>query len=253
MVAAMVCGSVPRVVAPEWSVVSIEPALAELFSGSFSDALRHEGLDIVNAQDIITMFGLERRKQLLGCEEGESCVAELANALGCDATLLVTLARLPGGTFRGLAKLMGRNGKVMSSSALEGTDEQRLLNSFPDAAAKLILPLQLPVKRRKPSFSRWGWVPLAAGAATAGVGSALFLSSRSVFDTVLTAETRAEAQRISNEGAAQQTASTISLGAGAALMVTGLTLLLWPEADVRPRVEFLSRGSTVGVGLEGRF
>lgn len=104
----------PKVASPPWSVVDVKPELAAFYAEQLAQALRNEGLSVTTAADIATLLGAERQRELLGCSSaGGSCMVELANALGCDATLTVNLAKL-GSSFRGLARLLSsRDGAVL--------------------------------------------------------------------------------------------------------------------------------------------
>ncbi len=49
---------------------------------------------VVGLDDINSLLGLEQRKELLGCKDNGSCVAELAGALGVDRALSGELSRI---------------------------------------------------------------------------------------------------------------------------------------------------------------
>ncbi|MFN7134190.1 MAG: hypothetical protein ACK4N5_19075, partial [Myxococcales bacterium] len=53
--------------------------------GSEVTALRE--YDVISTVDISSMLGYEKQKQLLGCEEDTSCLAEIGGALGADYML----------------------------------------------------------------------------------------------------------------------------------------------------------------------
>jgi len=65
----------------------IDAAAARALTEALTVAVSHRGVfQVVSTADITAMLGLERQKQLMGCD-GDSCVTELAGAL--DARLLL--------------------------------------------------------------------------------------------------------------------------------------------------------------------
>ncbi|MFL5320476.1 MAG: hypothetical protein ACJ790_12520 [Myxococcaceae bacterium] len=66
-------------------------ALSEAIAQEIS---RRGYFDAIGAAEIRTLIGVERQKQLGGCNEGESCQAEIAGSLGARFVLSGTLAKL---------------------------------------------------------------------------------------------------------------------------------------------------------------
>lgn len=94
LLAAVVAASGPiKVAAPGLSAVSVSAELQAFVNDHLAQELVLEGVEVVTSSQIASVLGLERQKQLLGCSES-GCVAELANALGVDAILLGTVAKL---------------------------------------------------------------------------------------------------------------------------------------------------------------
>jgi len=77
--------------APSLAVMSLEskagvsPDIAALLSGHLADRMRGSGRfsRVITNQEIDAMLGLEKQKQLMQCDS-QSCMAELAGALGVD-------------------------------------------------------------------------------------------------------------------------------------------------------------------------
>lgn len=251
--AALVSAAPPTVASPEWNAVNVKKELAAFYADTFAEALRQQGLKVVTAQDIATLLGMERQKALLGCDEtSASCMAELANALGAEATLVVNVARFDDGSFRGLAKLLSsRDGAVLSSVKLDSRDEKRLLDALEAAAEPLAAVLKPKVAMEKPAFSRFWWIPGALGLVGAGVGTALLVDARAQYDAIPTTPTRLEAEGLAEHGKGSQFVGSLALGVGAGLLVTGAVMALWPASPVTPRVALSPQGATMGVG--GRF
>ncbi|MBL8918464.1 MAG: hypothetical protein JNJ54_06355 [Myxococcaceae bacterium] len=107
---------------------------------------------VISSKEIVTLIGLERQRQLLGCSEDSSCMAEIANALGSElvaqgsvgkvgATYLVSVRLIDGRTSRTAARA---NAEVTDPNALlraVWTSSQEMLDKYgaslpPEQAAK---------------------------------------------------------------------------------------------------------------------
>lgn len=78
--------------APGLSGVNVSPALQGFVSDHLNQQLVLAGLEVLSSNQVAAVIGLERQKQLLGCNE-TNCVAELAGALGVDGLVLGNIAR----------------------------------------------------------------------------------------------------------------------------------------------------------------
>ncbi|MEW5742753.1 MAG: hypothetical protein AB1938_27805 [Myxococcota bacterium] len=249
----------PKVVAPEWTGVDVKKELLTFSSASMAESLRAAGLEVVTAQDIATVLGLERQRQLLGCgDESTSCMTELANALGCDATLVVNLARFQDGGFSGIARLLSpRDGATIASAKLTGASERELLESIEAAgallAARMLSSRQAPPVQEVTSSGRRGprgywWIPGAAGIVGLGVGAGLLVSARGAYDGLGESDSYAQAQQAASSGAQQQTAGFIAVGVGSACLAAAAVMFFWPEAPVAPAVAPSPGGASVSLG-----
>ena len=163
-----------------------------------------QGLQVVTSQDIATLLGMERQKALVGCAEGStSCMAELANALGADATLTVNLARFDDGGFHGIAKLISsQSGQTLSSVSIDAKNERKLLEALRRAAPQLAAGLThqpvktesepdsasakvtQPVNSVRPPLTKWWWLFGAGGLVFGGAAAGLFAFAAKQFDTL---------------------------------------------------------------------
>ncbi len=79
-------GAAPeRVVVPEVSVTdpSLRPLAVQTQERLATELQRLERFEVLTSGDVAQLLGLERQRQLLGCDEAAgSCLAELSNALG---------------------------------------------------------------------------------------------------------------------------------------------------------------------------
>lgn len=241
-------GATPTLAAPAWNAVNISPAMSVVYADTLADAVRKQGVKVFTASDIQTLLGLERQKALAGCGEGTDCMVELANALGCEATLVVNLARLDDGSFRGLAKLLSKSGEVRSSVKLDAGNDRALLDALERAGPLLAEPLLPKVEYTRPAVTKGWWLALGVGAVSAGVGAALLAGAQGEYARVLGAPTRADAVLIAKNGSGLQTGGWALVGFGGAALATGLVLALWPATPVTPQVAVGPAGVSFGVG-----
>lgn len=261
---ALLLGAAPKVVSPEWNAVNVKKELVTFYADVLADALRKQGLQVVTAQDIATLLGMERQRELVGCNDAaSSCMAELASALGCDATLMVNLARFDDGGFRGIAKVISsKTGNTLASAQLDSSSERRLLDSLEAAAKVLAVPFGSSVTpapevtknvASKSDVPLW-WIPGAIGVVVGGASVPMFVVSQADYESLSideTLTTRDLAQDRADRGSALQTGGWIAAGVGVGLVATSIVLLALPKSDVVPTAVVTPTGGAVGLG--GRF
>jgi hypothetical protein len=93
-----------------------ERPLAALNAALAPEIRKLEGISAISAAEVRDMLGLERQKQLLGCEEdATSCLAEVAGALDADEMVTTELVLL-GETYTLTARRSDmRRGRVLQS------------------------------------------------------------------------------------------------------------------------------------------
>lgn len=155
-----------------------------------AEALKRPGFRVISAAEVASLLGLERQRELLGCAEGSSCLAELGGALGADYVLAGTLGRL-GGRFRlDLRLIDGRKSRVVASEGDFARSEEALVELAEAQVARLFTKLEGPrpepvgglavaepaaaSSSRTPAFVGLG----ATVALAAGAGVMTFLASR---------------------------------------------------------------------------
>lgn len=83
-----------RLAAPGFTGVNVSDQEAEFFNEYFSEHLSSRGgIKVTTSAEVRAVLGLERQKQLLGCEEDTSCLVEIAGALGVDGIVIGSVAR----------------------------------------------------------------------------------------------------------------------------------------------------------------
>ena len=198
-----------RVVVTPFTVSGVAPELSQVLEDALAASLRKRGLEVVSRQDITTLLSTERQRTLLGCEAGEgSCLAELVNALGCELSVVTSLARLDGG-FRGTARLISsKNAKVQAEVVLSARSEAALVDALDDAGAQLARSLggaASPPPR---------WVPAAVGGVLLAGAAVGFVFAGLRFEAMKTAAGYPETQRLANEGSTFQALAWTGVGLG---------------------------------------
>lgn len=249
--------AVPKVASPDWVVVNLKHELVLFYADSLAQALRQEGLEVVTSQDIATLLGQERQRQLLACDEGSTCLAELANALGCDATLTVNLVRFDDGGFRGVAKLINsRDGSIVSSAKIDARNERGLLEALEAAAPGLAGPLVHRVTAGAGEASapkKWWLLPASLTVASVSAGAVLFSLSATDAHTLATTQLEyGAASTLASRGALMQSLAWVFMGVGAAAAIgTVVALVLGAPTSSPPTVSVVPMPG--GLSVMGAF
>lgn len=173
--------------------------LTQVVSG---EVARTPGVSAISSSEIRQALGLERQKQLLGCNES-ACLAEIGSALGADYLLATALGKI-GTRYRLDVRLLkGANARIVASAGdfVSGNEDAvaDAVVSFTDqvlAAANLPVPPRPAHEQPKataelgtaapapaaavshtPSYVLWG----AAGALAVGA-TVMSLNARSTFN-----------------------------------------------------------------------
>ncbi len=269
----LLLSAAPKVVSPEWNAVNVKKELSAFYADALAEALRKEGLEVVTSQDIATLLGMERQKALVGCNEAStSCMAELANALGADATLTVNIARFDDGGFHGIAKLLSsQSGHTLSSVTLDAKNERKLLDALSKGARVLASGLlktpaaavkpepvddpepettvaTKPVETVRPPIARWWWLFGLGGLAFGGAAGGLFGIAGNEYSKLQTSLSYADADQRRRDGKAAQFTGWAAAVIGGGLLITGIVLAVLPGTPVVPTATATPNGATVGVG-----
>ncbi|MDP1827637.1 MAG: hypothetical protein Q8L48_30475 [Archangium sp.] len=217
----------------------IEPALAHSLSEALGATASQSGLfSVATSSDAMTLLGVERQKQLLGCsEDGSSCLAELAGAMGSRFVLSGTLAKLGDEAFQltlqtqdvALARAVGRSARITK-------DLVSLRAELPWALA------EATATPAPPSPSRA--LPIAlvtSGSAVALAGGVLLLQSL-LRENELAAELRLSREQPEvqlrtasyyqgqlDSVVALRVGGFVAAGVGVAALVAGL--VVWPRGE----------------------
>lgn len=96
------------------TVYGIEKPLADVVSLAIvTEVRKHQGLSVLSMQEVKAMLQHEANSQMAGCSE-ESCLAELAEALGFDEIVLTTMSAVDGGHVLQVKRINQREAKAMN-------------------------------------------------------------------------------------------------------------------------------------------
>jgi hypothetical protein len=251
---ALVLSQPPKLAAPPWMTADVSAEKAQFFARHLASALRDKGLSVITEQDISTVLGVERQKQLLGCgEDTSSCLVELGSALGAELILTGSIAKLESTWQVNLRVLRAGDGKVAATQLAKATSQEQLLEALDGAAAALAL--ELGVKPPPPSARSLAWIPaVAAGgfAIAGGLFYGLALGRSAELDRRLGEATpgvaRADFDPIVRAG---QTFELLGWAGGVLALASGTTaLIMFFVGAPAPAVSFtpVPGGGVVGVG-----
>lgn len=121
---------------PTVAVLDVEVTVPgeKLDASAFSDMVltavdSSQAFKVISAKEIVTMLGIERQKQLLGCSEETSCIGEIANALGSDYLLVASVGRV-GENYLVSARLInGLSNKITARSTVQAKSANALLEA----------------------------------------------------------------------------------------------------------------------------
>ena len=147
-----------------------DAAKAELLSEvALTEAASMPGIEVIGKSDINAIVGFERQKQVMGCAEDSTCLAEIGGALGVDFILVGSLGGL-GDLFRIDLKLVdSKRAKVRArvGSTVEGK-ESRLVAAIQKAVHDLLGPMTRELSQVAEAGPSAGKVP--AGSETRSDG-----------------------------------------------------------------------------------
>lgn len=257
-----------KLAAPQLSVLNLDARTATFYNEHVAEALSAQGFRVTTAKEIEELVGLERRRQLVGCDESSSCLSELANALGVDAIISGEIGKL-GGKYQLLLKVNSAiDGRQLSSYSARVSGEEAVLDEI-SKAARAMAPeiarafgrtLRPTVRERAATARDFAWLPAAAGALAAGGGGFCMYQASVRYQQLENPSapmTLAEGDAVRRSGIAFQGAGLAALGVGgAALLASGAMFLFGGGGgEATPPAATASAallpGGGIGVGVAG--
>lgn len=249
MISLAVLAAAPVKIATTGFVVTgVEPQVAEAWVERFATVMGEDGrLKVTTQRDVVQLLGLERQKQLLGCSDESSCLAELAGALGVDGVLSASIVKNESGALATIKVLRVSNASVWVSASERFTTEEALQAWLDVTARRFALELAGPPPPQP--FIRW--VPGIVGVAAAATGAVLFAVSKGDAASLRAAATNAAPDlaiaAVASRGRTFEAVGLSLMGVG----VAGLAgSVLWMLLGSGPSVALVSdqHGALVVVG-----
>jgi hypothetical protein len=127
------------------------------------------GAEIITTAEIRTLIGFERQKQLVGCKEDSSCIAELGGALGASELVSGSLGKVGNTYVLQLQRVDVRRARALGSvvDTVRGEDEA-LIQAVRAGIRRLFADVMAAaaadaVKARATGRSRWPGYTLTIG------------------------------------------------------------------------------------------
>lgn len=245
--------------APGFTAVKVEEPVVVFYSDYFAQKLAEEdGVKVTTRSEMQALIGLEQQKQLLGCsDESTSCLAELAGALGVDAVIIGSLARLGSAYTVNIKIVSASNGETLALRSGRAEDDDALHKLLDDAAEDMAEQLrdrsprdsavaELRTDAATPTTKR-NWPAIGAvggGALLLGGGTLFYVQAKGAESRLRGGKERIAAEQLDGFMANARTSQTLgfvlggaavaALAAGAALFVVGgadQTVSVVPGAD----------------------
>jgi TolB-like protein len=192
------------------SVQGVSSGTATILSDIVVSEVSESGFDVVSQSDINAMIGFERQKQVLGCAEDSSCLAEIGGALGVDYMLTGQVGQI-GSRYRiSLLVVDTKKAKVVARSAqFCDVNEDALARAAESTVGQLLAAVRGGAIPLPPA-------PVASAAPKPQPAAAPSLSVEPKEPP------RVDLARTTSVRRPMRTAAWITLGAGGALFVAGL-------------------------------
>lgn len=242
-----------RIAATSFSTSGEDEKRASVWLDRFAEVMaRNKRLDVTTPSALAQMLGMERQRQLLGCAEDEnSCVAELAAALGAEGILSGSITRSGESYLAVVRVIRQQNAKVWWSASARVKGEAALLDWLDEQAGLAAAALV-----GEGGASAGGGLPVGAfivggaGLVAAGVGAGfLVLANTSTLTALKAATTEPAIADLSQRGKGETTVGALLLGVGGAAVATSVIwLLAAPKAPVQVAVVPSPAGLAVSVG-----
>lgn len=161
-------GKRPRVAVMDLRSLGIDASTAELLSEmALTEATSIDGVEAIGRSEINAVLGFEKQKQMFGCAEDGSCLAEIAGALGVDYVLIGSVGKI-GQLYRIDMKLLeAKKARARDRIGETQSDQEKLLAAVQRGIRRLLSPLAVadaaPAPKPGPTVSA---APAAATFAT---------------------------------------------------------------------------------------
>jgi hypothetical protein len=178
-----------RVAVYEMGMQEIPPNVAKVVTDSILAEVRKlQGISAIGMDEIQDMLSHEASKQMVGCESNESCLAEIAGALGVDDLVTGSLSKVGENSVMVLRRIDQRRAKVMGTinkRLVAGSGEEFLAaigpaieELFPERqlreGAERGVPKEMALRLNPPPLPAWSFYTVAGGAVVAAAVGGVF-------------------------------------------------------------------------------
>ena len=141
-----------RIALYDFVLDGVEPRIGQLVTESTLVELRKlERVSVIGMQEIRDMLDHESARQMAGCDADDSCLADIAGALGVDVLVTGGLARVGDEHILSLRRMDQRRAKVVGSVSrrLTAEDGEEFLAAIGPAVAELFPDVTLREGRKR--------------------------------------------------------------------------------------------------------
>ncbi len=241
-----------------FSGVQVDAKTANFYGEYFAQQLSAEGrLRVITQAELGALIGMERQRELLGCNSDESsCTAELAGALNADALLFGSVAKV-GAVYAVTIKVVSRKAELLAQATAR-SEESGLFDTLARLAHEIAARLapspaaEVRAEARPSAPANYKpLIPIIAGAALAAGGGVCLGLAKSQSDALRNgtepATTVGQLDAAVGRGQTLQTSGWTLVGIGAAAVAGGVAWWLLDRGPVTPVVGLGSGGTYFGI------
>jgi TolB-like protein len=247
------------------AIQGVAAGSVEILGSVVAADLARQGMDVVSKSDIQAMLGFQKERQLLGCTEDASCIADIGGSLGVDYVLTGQVGQI--GTQYNLSLLVvdSRKAKVVTRlSSFCEANEDALVKAARASTGTIVVAIlggtaaqggqkaSVPFTRSpRTAWAAWGTsAALLAGGAIVGV------AAKGKYDDL--AAQRSAPNYIDIYAREKGSIRTLNLAADALFasgaIVAGLGTWVWFRQEKAPiTVAPVISGDGLGLQLAGSF
>jgi TolB-like protein len=249
----VVSGATPiSVMAPGFQMQGVETAVADAVMDRFVTELTRSGdLKVVSGRDLTQALGVERQKQLLGCDDGSGCMAELAGSLGSDLLLTGNLVKV-GSSWTVNVRFVRVRDAVALVTASERLPTLEAVQDWLDLQARAAPEkLRRALAGEEVSAPMAPWVVLGASAVVAAGGVVSYLWSRGDFAQLKVSSDLGQINQLAASGPLKQNLGIGLMIAGGVGVIASLVWALVGRPAAHPTVAIFVAPGAAGVALGG--
>ncbi len=121
------------------SVQGVSAGTATILTAIVVDVASRSGFDVISQADVTAMIGFEKQKQMLGCRDDSSCLAEIGGALGVDFVLSGQVGQIGSRLHLSFQLLESRKAKVVARAARFSDRDEDALASNAETTVREVL------------------------------------------------------------------------------------------------------------------